>query len=433
MSAFSVYIRRIGSVIVLSMVCQSMALIGQQASQRPSLPAPTGEFSVGRTSFDMTDQSRVEPFASTPGAKRKIVVHVWYPVDRAAVKGATPAPYLPGFDQVRPQLTDSDVRGLFRPATYSGPLSLPVTDVYEGIAMPSGSRRFPLVIFSHGWGNPTFLYTAELEDIVSHGYIVLAVDHTYDTAYTEFRDGTVALFAQKAFDEAVKQPHGFNDYARARVEIMAQDNQFALTEVLKLAYSTAKTPFHGRIDDQHIAAIGHSIGGLASARTCQIDSRILACMDQDSVDYRGSAFAVTDLDTVEQQPFFLFVVSSADIWSSKLVNPSDHDLAVQKLSRIDYGNLIRSEEANQDRQMVAIKGGAYRLMLFDVPDFIHRSFTDQTLLVTDGHHDAAVHNYRVAETYTLAFLDKYLKGVSAPVLDTDKQVDEHAVLQTFTR
>jgi hypothetical protein len=431
MSAVSFCISRLTSAVVLSMLCQAAILPGQQVAQRPSLPRPTGEFGVGRASFDMTDSTRNEPFASTPGAKRKIVVHVWYPVDKAAVEGVKPAPYLPGFEQVRSQLTDSDVHGLFKPATYSGPMSLPVTDVYEGIAMPRGGMKFPLVLFSHGWGNPTFLYTTELEDIVSHGYIVLAVDHTYDTAYTEFSDGTFALFAQKAFDEAVKLPHGFNDYAKARVAIMAQDNQFALTQVLQLASSTAKVPFHDRIDDQHIAAIGHSIGGLASARTCQIDPRIEACMDQDSVDYRGSAFAVTDLETVEQQPFFLFVVSSADIWSSNVVNPSDHDLAVQKMSRLDYGNLVRSEQANQDRQLVAIKGGAYRLMLFNVPDFIHRSFTDQTLLVTDDHHDAAVHNYRVAETYTLAFLDKYLKGVSAPVLDADKQVDEHAVLQTF--
>ena len=257
--------------------------------------------------------------------------------------------------------------------------------------------------------------------------------HTYDTAYTEFKDGTLALFAQKAFDEAVKQPHGFNDYARARVAIMAQDNQFALTEILKIGSSKTQVPFYGRIDDQSIAAIGHSIGGLASARTCQIDPRIRACMDQDSVDYRGSAFAVSDLETVEHQPFFLFVVSSADIWSSKMVNPTDHELAVQKMSRVEYGNLIRSEQANQDKQMAAIKGGAYRLMLFNVPDFSHRSFTDQTLLVTDEHHEAAVHNYKIAETYTLAFLDKYLKGLAAPVLDADTQADDHAVLQTFAR
>jgi len=268
--------------------------------------------------MELSDTTRPEPLSNVEGAKRRMMVYVWYPADKDAIDHISPAPYLPGFDAVSGQLSNEDISDMFRPATYSGPCSLPITNVFENVPFARGNQKFPLLIFSHGWGNPTFLYTAELEDIVSHGYVVAAIDHPYDTAYTRFPDGTVALFAQKSFDAASSKPQGLNMYARDRVEVMAEDNRFATNEILRLASDkAAREPFYGRFDTEKIASFGHSIGGLASARTCQIDERVRACMDQDSVDYRGSAFVVSGLDEVEKQPFFLFVVSSADIWSSK--------------------------------------------------------------------------------------------------------------------
>jgi hypothetical protein len=59
-------------------------------------------------------------------------------------------------------------------------------------------------------------------------------------------------------------------------------------------------------------------------------------MDQDSADNRGSSFIVSDLPQTETQPFFLFVVSSADIWSPKALNPSDAELTKQKLTRAEF-------------------------------------------------------------------------------------------------
>lgn len=397
----------------------------------PALPNPTGPYRVGRVSFSLTDSARTETLSEVTGSKRRFMVHVWYPADPNGVSGRSPAPYLPGFDVVLPKLSASDIKGLFRPATYIGPSSLPITSVYEGAPFVVGSQRFPLLVFSHGWGNPTFLYTAELEDIASHGYVIMAVDHPYDTAYTLFPDGTFTLFGQKSFDEAAAKPKGLNAYARDRVEVMAQDNRFAISAVLQRESGKEKYPFSGRIDTSKIGAFGHSIGGLASARTCQIDPRVLACMDQDSVDYRGSPFAVSDLQQTVTQPFFLFVVASADIWSSKMVNPTDAELVPQKLSRVEYGKLIRSEQENQDMQLASIPGGAYRLMLFNVPDYIHRSFTDQTLLAITIDHTQAVHNFTVSQRYTLSFFDKFLKGKAQATLDTGESVDPKAILEVF--
>jgi hypothetical protein len=103
-----------------------------------------------------------------------MMMYVWYPTDRQAMRGKDTAPYLPGFEEVKSKIRAGDIADMFRPATYAGPKSLPKTDVVDDAPIAHGRLKFPLLIFSHGWGNPTFLYTAELEDIVSHGYVIAA-------------------------------------------------------------------------------------------------------------------------------------------------------------------------------------------------------------------------------------------------------------------
>jgi hypothetical protein len=267
---------------------------------------------------------------------------------------------------------------------------------------------------------------------VSCGYVVVAIDHPYDTTYTRFSDGDVTLFAQERFNSAVAKPQGMNSYAKERVEVMAEDNRYALTEILRFAKTkSVGAPFYGKVDETHIGAFGHSIGGLTAARTCQIDQRVRACMNQDSTDNRGSPFIVTDLQQTESQPFFLFVVSSADVWSKRALSPTDAELARQKLTRPEFEARMKQQQDNQTKQLAGIAGGGYRLMLFDLPGFTHRSFTDQPLLAADVNHEELVHNFRVAQAYTLAFFDKYLKGNTQTILDTGAAVDMRARLETF--
>lgn len=49
------------------------------------------------------------------------------------------------------------------------------------------------------------------------------------------------------------------------------------------------------------------------------------------------------------------------------------------------------------RRMSAIGGGSYRLMLFELPGFIQRSFMDQTLLAMTIDRDEAIYDFRVSQ------------------------------------
>ena len=53
----------------------------------------------------------------------------------------------------------------------------------------ASSTPFPVVTFSHGLGSTGFQYTVLIEYLVSHGYVVASIEHTYTAKAIWFPDG----------------------------------------------------------------------------------------------------------------------------------------------------------------------------------------------------------------------------------------------------
>ena len=64
-------------------------------------------------------------------------------------------------------------------------------------------------------------------------------------------------------------------------EIEAADLRFVLDQLERLDKSAKSLLFFRRLDFSRIAAVGHSLGGMAAIRACQLDTRIKACVNQD--------------------------------------------------------------------------------------------------------------------------------------------------------
>ena len=79
-------------LLVLTII-SSVTFVEIRRHQTLVLPTPTGPYAVGRTEYDWTDQSRLDPLAPHAGMKRELVVWVWYAALREP--GAKIAPYLP--------------------------------------------------------------------------------------------------------------------------------------------------------------------------------------------------------------------------------------------------------------------------------------------------------------------------------------------------
>ncbi len=112
------------------------------------------------------------------------------------------------------------------------------------------------------------LYAGLVEDLASHGYVVVAIDHPHDAGIVEFPDGHVVV------------PRSQMDIETA-LTVRVADTRFVLDASSR--GSIDQGFFAGRLDLGHVGMFGHSLGGAAAASTMLVDSRIDAGADLDGV------------------------------------------------------------------------------------------------------------------------------------------------------
>jgi alpha-beta hydrolase superfamily lysophospholipase len=287
-----------------------------------NLPAPTGPYAIGTTSWHVTDRSRSETFAS-PGELRQVEVLAWYP---AARRGGAMAPYLrEGVAEVRP------FAKLFGAELAFDALDSVRTHAELDAPPAEEPRRPPLLVFSHGYTGLPSSYTALLENLASHGYVVLSVVHPYEaTAATladgrvvsmngadgKFREGIQQVFAEwGAEDETMAKVTRATDPAEQerllrgylgtlhRTDVMLKrwvdDLKLVLDRLADVPAGTAGGRL-ARVDARRVGVFGHSMGGVTAAQFCVEDARCTAALNLDGIPQYGPM-----IDTPMAKPFLM--------------------------------------------------------------------------------------------------------------------------------
>jgi dienelactone hydrolase len=238
-------------------VLAAAAFSAVMRSQVRTLPSVTGSSIVGRTEIALTDSSRPDPFASD-GRLRELAVWIWYPAVPAS--SGTPAPYIPAAwaDLVENEgVFSQDLRALRAHSIADAPL--------EG--------HPPVVVLLPGLGQPVASYTALAEDLASHGYAVVGVNPTGSIAVV-FPDGHVAPGMPLGNVEGMDVPSWYVSAERV-TNVWADDAAFVVGTL------SATPPKIGPLDFDHVAYLGHSLGGAASFEACRQDARCAAAVDLD--------------------------------------------------------------------------------------------------------------------------------------------------------
>lgn len=396
---------------------------GEVKDLKVQLPHPSGKYGVARVAYDWVDGTRREPTPKYPEARREVIVYLWYPMERKAELSAGAADYLPHADLIARNLSRQELQQgwgrSWRRVFSAGVL----TDTHKRSPIAE-DERFPLVIFSPGLGLSSTSYTAQIQEVVSHGYVVASIEP--DETAVAFPDGRVAhaitdaAFATRpSVDRSSSTPpEAWADYldqmhtsGMPYVERRAADIRFVVNQLVALEKNGAHIfPFAGRIDFQNIGVWGHSIGGRAAARACQLDERIKACLNADGVGPNGPVFPYEGA-SLPRQPF---------MWmeTSQLPPAVNSILTSYKVIRKDSDKERRFQLAAQEQELRACPGSSYHLMINDA-ETNHYSFTDWHLLEADKQEDyeRASRALEPIETYTLAFFDKHLKHQEAALLD----------------
>lgn len=248
----------------------------------PLLPAATGLNSVGRSSFHWVDESREEVFRR-PG-KREIAVQLWYPAEPHEKL----APYLSDGERVLPFLPKGT-------AEATAGLQL---RVWQDAPVLRG-RRFPVIVFSPGKGVNAFHYSSLYLDLASHGFVVAAIDHPYDAPAVVFPGGRVVVPLPK--EARPPQPSSDVEAQHEAADYRARD-MLASRNALARMNAEPGGPFEGKLDLAKVSVAGHSLGGMAAFRACQLDAAIASCINIDG-GYRARPYPAAVEASAIEPPF----------------------------------------------------------------------------------------------------------------------------------
>lgn len=380
------------------LVCALILAAQACASEAPSLPEPTGAYAVGTVRLLFTDTTRPEIFTDDPDDHREVTVRAWYPAEPSAEVAR--APYYEGA---------GDIVRMFNYPAYLTEL---VTHSLPGVPVADREDTYPVILFNHGWGEHAVQNTILMEEIASHGYIVLSLAHHYEAKFWTYPDGRAGYLdmGSSRFQSIMQEQSNPNalqllQAASEAREVAAQESLFRLT-ARTLPTLLMETPRHwvndisfvideldslnksnalfaGRLDPGKLGVMGMSMGGIAAGQVCLTDGRVKAAINMD-----GGLLG--DLaDTVVTVPV----------------------MYVGSRRYIGYDEIFSAHASND----------SYTLIIGDAD---HYDLTDFTLLHRGHMMIGTVDGERmlkILNDYTLAFFDFYLKEIDSDILTGEKE------------
>ncbi len=252
-------------------------------------PGGTGPWGVGHRKLASVDASRLNgqrclggskdgractvdtqcPGGGTCSVGRSLPLEVWYPVD---------AP---------------DAYGPFTGYSLSGIANLESDLAHENAAVSAAGPR-PLVVFSHGSGGLAIQSLHLMEQLASHGFVVVAPNHTGNTTGDSTAVPPSSVTPEQALLDRVP------------------DVSFVITHMTTLA-ATPANPFFGRVDGANVGVAGHSFGGFTALAVKSgyqgilPDARVQAIMP-----IAPSSSTITDLELANVMVPTLFMTGTLD-------------------------------------------------------------------------------------------------------------------------
>jgi predicted dienelactone hydrolase len=373
-------------------------------------PHPTGHYGIGTLTYHWVDAGRSELFTVDPGDRRELMVQIWYPAGEDP--SAPRAPYIQDADAVTsafaqlfdvPEFLLGNLKYVTTNAIPSAPVAASMTDDEPG---------YPVLIFLEGLGTFRQQNTFQVEELVSHGYVVVAIDQPYTAANVVFPGGrqarglpteqTKPLFSQSYLPAEMAPTLNGRTFQEGMTLYLAQDVSFALDRLTVLNQADPNGILTGRLDLKHTGIFGHSLGGLVVGEACRLETRLRACL-------------------------FLDAPMSTDVVRSGLQQPAmwiTRDADAMRLERRKVGGWPEAEihaELTSNRAVFeSLPGEGY---FVEVPGMFHINYSDipswsplLRLLGLAGPIDVQ-RAHSIINAYSLAFFDHELKGRPAELLD----------------
>ncbi|MGW2367983.1 alpha/beta hydrolase family protein [Streptomyces sp. NPDC001667] len=370
------------------------------AQQRAQLPAPTGPYAVGTTTRHLVDTGRKDPWK---GGDREVMVSLFYPAD-------------PGAQEVAPQMDRPSAahfgsgRGaaVFNYGVKAGAADWAGTRTHARVDVPvaRGSRGLPVVLYSSGLGDPRTWNTGLVEELASRGYVVVTVDHTYDSSEVRLPGGRLAGSVLPSLAGAPVEK--VDETLRTAMWARVGDSRFVLDTLDDAKWRAGLPRGLGRpMDVGRVGMAGQSAGGFTAAQTMHDDRRVKAGINMDGQmdfplpDASGQTLSPAAREGVDR-PFLLLGSDGAGA-------------ADNRPSWDAFRQHTRGWQA--EWKMTGAEHGTYT----DAPSLLP-AFAEQGALTAEqlGKDIGSVPPGRAVaaeRAYVVSFFDRFLKGHDDHLLD----------------
>ncbi|HSK73582.1 MAG TPA: hypothetical protein VK892_17935, partial [Pyrinomonadaceae bacterium] len=296
------------------------------------------------------------------------------------------------------------------------------THAFQDAKIAGGKTKFPVIIFSPGLGSSPFSYATIIENLVSRGYVVAAINHPYDSGDFKFSDGQIIRFAAEKWNREAPKDWTADERKRffdERRVGWAQDISFVVNQLEKL-----EKPFKDKLDLQKLGVMGHSFGGQAATIACASDARFKACANLDGM-AQGNVILPDANGKVLRQPFLFF---------SKAAEVTDAELKTMNITREEYRRrdrkrLVERWKPSFKKQLAELESGSYFALY---PGVKHSSFSDSLVLFTEPN-DPLYPERKIAagviNEYVLAFFDKFLLKKPSPLFEAPNEGSTPVILE----
>ncbi|MEU5860539.1 hypothetical protein ABZ815_05170 [Nonomuraea sp. NPDC047529] len=205
-------------------------------SAQLTLPPPTGPNKIGTRMLRLVDSTRRDDWVEGQPV-RELMVQLWYPTSASS---GTLAPYMAKGAEARTRQINA----------IPDEVKLPVTHAYLNAPIAPGAH--PVIVYAHGSHDTRTGNTVLVEELASHGYQVVTIDHTHYAEEVEFPDGRIV--------DEVKDPDTAHEVATRVADVRFVLNQLDLARV---------------------GMFGASFGGVETVAAMHDDPRIIAGVNLD--------------------------------------------------------------------------------------------------------------------------------------------------------
>lgn len=366
------------------------------------LPKPTGLFNIGTISYCWKDTNKKEKHSPNTEEHRELLVQIWYPSDNTQMLKKTP--YLA--EVVKFAQKDRSAR-LYIPAHIFNDFMYTTTNSAENAPISHKEESYPVILFSHGLGGVCNINTSNIEELVSHGYIVIGINHTHASYVSHLSEGRVIPLNEKyrlslssiIKDNLVGQVH----LLEQELETWVSDVSFVMT-MLENINKNKNESLGGKFDFNRLGIFGHSLGGALAAEVCRRDDRFKAGVSLD-----GSIMQQTAQGGFKKP--FMFIVG---VLLGDSLYPSDKKLASLRMSKEDWDLFIQRYKDRIRQLCKKIGREAYYISIYGAG---HLAFTDISLIYQfvsrcfffDIGFIESSQITGITNSFLLKFFDKHLK------------------------